>query len=181
MKKYAALLRGVNVGGNNKIEMAKLKEAFLEGGFFDVSTYINSGNVIFSSDKNSEIELKVKCENLIKDKFGLSIAVAVISAADLTEALKNAPKWWGGDAGFKHNAFFVILPARTEDIIKAVGPIKPEYEKADSFGQVIFWSAPIKTFSRTRWSNFVSTSPLSSVLTIRNSNTAKKLAQLMEQ
>ena len=47
---YIALLRGVNVGGNNKIDMKQLKSAFVEAGFSDVITYINSGNVIFSSE-----------------------------------------------------------------------------------------------------------------------------------
>jgi uncharacterized protein (DUF1697 family) len=51
MPKYVALLRGINVGGNNRVEMTKLKKVFEELGFADVSTYINSGNVIFSSQR----------------------------------------------------------------------------------------------------------------------------------
>jgi uncharacterized protein (DUF1697 family) len=54
MEKYIALLRGVNVGGKNKISMSELKTAFEEGGFADIRTYINSGNVIFSCDITSE-------------------------------------------------------------------------------------------------------------------------------
>ncbi len=49
MKKYVALLRGINVGGNKKVEMAKLKQVFEKLGYANVSTYINSGNVIFES------------------------------------------------------------------------------------------------------------------------------------
>ena len=51
MKKYIALLRGINISGKNKVSMPLLKVAFEELGFLNVSTYINSGNVLFSSDK----------------------------------------------------------------------------------------------------------------------------------
>ena len=54
---YIALLRGVNVGGNNKISMRELKEAFIEYGFSRVETYINSGNILFSSEETDEAAL----------------------------------------------------------------------------------------------------------------------------
>lgn len=177
--KYIALLRGINVGGNNKIAMSELKKAFEENGFTDVSTYINSGNVIFTSDLKDIIELQTKCSELIKESFGLKIAVSVISAESLKKALENAPAWWDCDSLSKHNAIFVISPTTAKDLIEEVGQLKPEYEKADFHGQVIFWSAPVSTFSHTRWATVISTSAAKHV-TIRNANTAKKLAQLMQ-
>jgi uncharacterized protein (DUF1697 family) len=60
-----------------------------------------------------------------------------------------------------------------------VGHSKPEYEQVSFYGQVIFWSAPIQTFSRTRWSKIVGKSAYQSV-TIRNANTTKRLLQLLE-
>ena len=51
MKRYIALLRGVNISGKNKVPMAELKKGFEEMGFSEVRTYLNSGNVIFSSDE----------------------------------------------------------------------------------------------------------------------------------
>lgn len=175
---YIALLRGINVGGNNKISMSELKEAFVEHGFTNVSTYINSGNVLFSSGMADEEMLKNQCEALIKSRFGQDIAVAVISGADLIDAMDHAPEWWGkgNDKDMKHNAIFVIPPATAEELIQKVG-IAPEYEKIDHFGRIIFWSAPLKTFSRTRWSRIVGTPEYKSV-TIRNANTARKLAAL---
>jgi len=153
---YIALLRGVNVGGNNKISMPELKNAFIEYGFTNVSTYINSGNVLFSSEITDEEMLKNECESLIKGKFGQDIAVAVISGADLISAINHAPEWWDKGKDIKHNAIFVLRPAAAEELIQKVG-IAPEYEKIAHFGQVIFWSAPIKTFSRTRWLKIVGT------------------------
>lgn len=175
--KYIALLRGINVGGKNKVSMKELKELLEKNGFQDVVTYINSGNIIFSSD-NPDIEfLKRNCEALIFEKFKLELSLMVISAEELIEALNNAPDWWGADKESKHNAIFVISPTTVDEVFKEVGEIKPEYEKVSSFGKVIFWSAPLKTFSRTRWSKVVGKSVYNKI-TIRNSNTVKCLVEL---
>lgn len=177
MEKYIALLRGINVGGKNKVPMPLLKSAFEEAGFSEVSTYINSGNVIFSYEDKASAVLQQKCQQAIMDKFKLNIAVAVISAIEFSDALSHAPEWWDRDIESKHNVIFIIAPANADSMIKEIG-IKPEYEQITHYGEVIFWSAPIKTFSRTRWSNIVATSVYSSI-TIRNANTTKKLLQLL--
>ncbi|MPM20678.1 hypothetical protein SDC9_67114 [bioreactor metagenome] len=177
MEKYIALLRGVNVGGKNQISMPELKKFFENSGFMDVTTYINSGNIIFSAGKEDTLSLQLKIHQLISDTFRLDIAVAVISAVELREALVHAPLWWGEDIDARHNAIFVISPANPSEIIESVGQLKPEYEQVAMYGNVIFWSAPLATFSRTRFSKVVSTPSYGSV-TIRNANTAKKLEQL---
>ena len=177
MEKYIALLRGINVGGKNKISMPILKNAFIENGFSDVTTYINSGNVLFSCESKDKEELQTECRRIIMDKFGLDIAVMVISAQELADALSHAPKWWDSDTESKHNAFFVIPPATAQELIESVGDENPEYARAFHYGQIIFWSAPTKTFTRTKWSKAVSSKAYSNI-TIRNSNTTKKLLEL---
>ena len=176
MAKVIALLRGVNVGGNNMIPMPALREAFREAGYMDVETYINSGNVIFSSDADAAA-LQKACHDRIADAFGLDIAVAIIQGEALAQAIDQAPAWWGARDDAKHNAVFVIAPASPEAVCAMVGEIKPEYEQVAVRGNVIFWTAPVKTFSRTRWSKIVGTQAYQYV-TIRNANTAKKLAEL---
>jgi len=178
MTTYITLLRGINIGGRNKIDMKQLKAAFVESGFSDARTYINSGNVIFSSDKD-EPAVQSACEALIVERFGLNIAVAVLTAEELADSLAHAPDWWGNELDIKHNAIFVISPARAQDVCVEVGEIKPEYEKCAYYGKLIFWSAPIKTFSRTRWGT-VSKRITYQKITIRNSNTALKLAELVK-
>lgn len=177
MKKYIALLRGINVGGKNKISMAELKKTFEYSGYQNVITYINSGNVIFSSQNEDKAEITLICQSAIADKFSLNIAVIILSAEELSAALHNAPDWWDNDEHSKHNAIFIIPPATAAEIIDKVGAAKPEFEQVSYYGQVIFWSAPIKTFSKTRWAKIVGNSAYNSV-TIRNANTAKKLLQL---
>lgn len=110
------------------------------------------------------------------EKLKLNISAVVISSAELIDTLNNAPYWWDADGESKHNAIFVIPPTTADGVIKEVGQAKPEYEKIGSCGKVIFWSAPIKTFSRTRWLKIVGT-PVYNEVTIRNANTVKKLAE----
>ena len=177
MKKFIALLRGINVGGKNKVSMPLLKSALEHAGFSDVTTYINSGNIIFSSTENDILMLQNQFRGVIADTFGLDIPTAVIPAKDLADALEHAPSWWNAADNSKHNAIFVIAPADAAAVIQQVGDIKPEYEKVAHHNQVIFWSAPIETFSHTRWSKIVG-GPAYQSVTIRNANTTMKLLQL---
>lgn len=178
--KYIALLRGINVGGNNKVSMAELKECFESLGFKNVSTYINSGNVLFESSEKNKVELVKQCEDIIESHYGFHVVCSVITAIELADAIKNAPKWWGLPGTDKHNALFVIAPATAEEIMEEVGEAKPEYEKVAARGPVIFWTAQFKTFGRTRYSKIVGTKAYQSI-TIRNANTARKLVVLSEQ
>ena len=176
MTKYIALLRGINVGGNNKIAMAELKSAFENYGFKNVITYINSGNVIFCSTLD-EAAVKTECEKLIEDKFGLEIAVFVVAAQEFCNAMLSAPAWWNRGNG-KHNAIFVIPPMTSEKAVADMG--EPKYEKVTYSGKVVFWSAPLETFSMTRWAQVVKHRTVYNAVTIRNANTALKLLELVK-
>ena len=158
--------------------MPKLKSLFEQAGFVDVSTYINRGNVIFTADGPADA-LKEQCERIIEQHFGFAVRVTVIAAAALKDAVSHAPDWWGQDPDSTHNALFVIPPATAESVMAELGAIRPEYEKVSGSGPVIFWSAPRKTWSRTRYSKIVGTKAYGDV-TIRNANTTRKLALLVE-
>ena len=177
MTRYTALLRGINVGGKNMIKMADLKAAFEGQGFQGVTTYINSGNVLFDSELD-ESTAKAICEKLIAEDFGLDIPVCVISATELNHALADAPDWWNRAPDARHDAFFVIPPMTAAEICGHVGAVKEEYEKVACSGRVIFWSAPMATFSRTRWSKITKDKAMYRAITVRNANTALKLAAL---
>jgi uncharacterized protein (DUF1697 family) len=176
---FVALLRGINVGGKNRVSMTDLKTCFEEAGFSNVTTYINSGNVLFESNEADLAKLVTKCEEAIEGQFGFHVVCAVISAIDLVRAIDNAPQWWNKEDA-KHDALFVIAPNKAVDVMREVGDANPEYEKVGFYEPVIFWSAPIKTFSRTRYSKIAGTKSYKSV-TIRNANTANKLALMCQE
>ncbi len=176
---YIALLRGINVGGKNKVAMPLLREYFAEAGFENVSTYINSGNVIFESDISDKLKLIQICNDLMIEKFSLCIPVTVIAAEEISDALSHAPKWWDKPSEVEtvHQTIFLIPPVTAEEVIAAVGEAKPEVEQVGFYNNVIFWSAPRATFGKTKWSKIASSSVYNKV-TIRNANTSKKLCAL---
>jgi len=89
--KYAAFLRGINVGGKNKIKMEALRELFAALQFENVKTYINSGNVIFETAETDDNALAAKIEQAIQIEFLLNIKVMVRTIAEIEEIIKNNP------------------------------------------------------------------------------------------
>lgn len=89
--KYVAFLRGINVGGKNKVKMETLREVCSEQGFENVKTYINSGNVIFETAKSDNQKLAANIEKAIEKEFTLSIKVIVRSIDEIEEIVKNNP------------------------------------------------------------------------------------------
>jgi uncharacterized protein (DUF1697 family) len=96
----------------------------------------------------------------------------------LRDALAHAPDWWNTDKDSKHNAIFVIAPATAASVRAEVGEAKPAYERVACHGKVIFWTAPLATFSRTRWSKITQHKAAYNATTIRNANTTLKLLEL---
>jgi uncharacterized protein (DUF1697 family) len=182
MEKYIALLRGINISGKNKVSMPLLKAAFEDIGFLNVSTYINSGNVLFSSENNDKSEISSRCKSIIDERFLLDIPVAIISLKELSSALHNAPAWWdiNSDEEVIHQVIFLIPPITIEEVYAAVGEAKPEYEQVGYYKNVIFWSAPRATLSKTRWYKIAGSS-VNSKVTIRNARTAKKILLLSNE
>lgn len=89
--KYVAFLRGINVGGHNKVKMETLREVFGALGFQNTKTYINSGNVIFETAKTDDNKLAAKIEKAIETEFSLNIRVMVRSLAEIEDIIKNNP------------------------------------------------------------------------------------------
>lgn len=87
---YVALLRGINVGGHNIIKMQDLKNLLLNSGLENVNTYIQSGNIVFQSDKSAE-QLKIQIEQEIKNKYGFSINVILRTASEWERIMKDCP------------------------------------------------------------------------------------------
>ena len=95
MNRYIAFLRGVNISSKNKVPMAQLKTGFEELGLVEVKTYLNSGNVLFSSSRDDTGALAGQIERMITAKFGWDIPVFLILKRELEDILQNAPAWWG--------------------------------------------------------------------------------------
>jgi uncharacterized protein (DUF1697 family) len=89
--KYVAFLRGINVGGKNKIKMETLREVCSALGFENVKTYINSGNIIFETAKTADKTLAAKIESTIEKEFGLNIKTIVRSIDEIKDLVESNP------------------------------------------------------------------------------------------
>ena len=89
MEKYIALLRGINVSGQKKIKMTDLKNLFEELSFKNVQTYIQSGNVLFTSKSSNRKAIRTKIENKILTKFGYKVAVILKTPDELKQAINR--------------------------------------------------------------------------------------------
>jgi uncharacterized protein (DUF1697 family) len=91
MASHVALLRGINVGGRNKVPMADLREVVTSLGHTGVSTYIQSGNVLFSTEDTDNAKLAAALESAIEDRFGIWSSVVVLSRDELARVLAANP------------------------------------------------------------------------------------------
>lgn len=177
LARYIALLRGINISGKNKIAMSELKKSFEELDFEDVTTYLNSGNVIFSSTIDDIDILSNKIRLMIKDRFDLDIPVYIILQEKLEELLNNAPDWWGDDnKEIYDNLIFIMPPLSYEEFYAEIGEPKEEYEKVYNCENFIFWSFSRKDYQKTNWWSKTAGTNVSGKITIRTANTVRKIA-----
>ncbi len=174
---YVALLRGINVGGNNKIDMKELKAVFEQAGMQAVATYINSGNVVFTSDLKSKTKLADTLEKAIKTKFGISVPVLIYSKADILSIAQVLPDSWVNDNTMKCDVMFLWKAIDNPKIVEHV-TIKPGIDTVRYVPGALLWSVDRKHVTKSGLMKLVGTDTYKQ-MTIRNCNTLRKLAELM--
>lgn len=176
MKRYIVFLRGINISGKNKVPMAELKQNFEILDYTEVKTYLNSGNVIFSSDEANIIKTTSRIEEMIRNQFSLDIPVFVISKEELEDILHHAPDWWGGESKeIYDNLIFIMPPVTFKDVYNEIGEPKEGLEKIEEYKETVFWSFSRKDYQKTNWWSKTASANISSKLTIRTANTVRKI------
>ena len=179
MKRYVALLRGINISGKNKVSMSELKIGFESLGLEAVKTYLNSGNVIFSSYKDDISSLSSQIETMTRDQFGLDVPTFVISQEDLENIIHNAPNWWNsGNKEIYDNLIFIMPSATFSEVLAEIGEPRKELEKIANYKEAIFWSFSRKDYQKTNWWPKTASVNIRNKLTIRTANTVKKIVKM---
>lgn len=173
---YVALLRGINVGGNNIIKMEALRAEFERMGFLNVKTYIQSGNVLFVSDANDIPKIEKKIEKGLSSTFGYQAKVLVRSKREIINTVKHFPKVFI-DSGWKHNIIFLSKIIDSKNILKQF-EIKKEVEQIHYYKGVLFWSAKMEALTRSTMLKLASRKEYKE-MTIRNINTVNKISELL--
>jgi len=178
MTKFIALLRGINVNGQKKIKMPDLKLLFEEMGFQDVETYIQSGNVIFSSKEKSSEKLELKISSAIKRKFGFEVQVMVLTPEEIEYVLKNNPFIKKKKDSEKLYVTFLAKSPSDENINKLYATdYSPEEYIND--GSYIYLFVP-NGYGKAKLNNNLFENKLKVFGTTRNLKTIKALFELTE-
>lgn len=159
--------------------MAELQTALQDSGLEDVVTYIQSGNVLFSSTQTDTVELAKQIHDVTHKKFGLDVGVVVLSKEEWSSIIRNAPAWWGSNPEWKHNLLILLKPFDMHKTVQAIGELKPDIETMEPGEGVLYQSMSLKLFGRTTTGK-ISSSPVYKQMTIRNYNTATKLLTLFD-
>lgn len=177
MARYVALLRGINVGGNNLIRMTALKACF-EKHFEDVATYIQSGNVLFSTARCDCDALVQRLEKLLASTFDYRASVVLRTAKQMRDIVGNAPRGFGAlPAKYRYDVLFLKDPLTAAEAMKSV-TTREGVDEAHAGVGVLYFSRLASRASQSRLSRIASM-PIYQSLTIRNWNTTTKLLELL--
>ncbi len=181
MTTYLVLLRGINVGGKNKVPMAPLRELLEELGFTDVSTYIASGNVILRSDR-PPAEIKRVIEEALPKKFRLDselISVRVLTHAELRAVVEKRPKGFGEEPGTYHSDAIFLIRLDAAKAMKVFDP-HPDVDRVWPGDGVIYSQRVSAQRTKSRLNKAITT-PLYKSMTIRSWSTTLALLERMDE
>lgn len=174
---YVALLRGINVGGNNKIEMKKLKATFEALGYTDVVTYINSGNIIFDSPEKNVQKLITAIEAAITQDFGLVIKVLIRSFEQIAALHQVIPDNWQHNTAMRTDVMFLWEEYDTPKVIEQLA--LKSVDTVQYHSGALVWHIKSNDYNHSAMVKIIGTK-LYKYMTIRNVNTFRKLYELMK-
>lgn len=167
---HVALLRGINVGGGNKLPMADLRAVCADLGWTNIRTYIASGNVVFEADGGNEA-----LATALHQALPLDVPVLVLGADELKNRLSHCP--FPGESGNKVHGFFCLdAPEVDEDVIAQYA----KTEKVVVQGHTVWLHAP-DGFGRSKLGEMFHRVVTGTVYTARNLNTINKLAEMLDE
>jgi uncharacterized protein (DUF1697 family) len=174
-----ALLRGINVGGRNPVAMAALREAFEGAGFGSVSTYIQSGNVLFTMGAPAR-SLESEIEAVLERRFGVPLVVVVRSHGQLRKVVTNAPDGFGGSPDTHHSdAIFLKAPLTAKRAMRVV-ELRDGVDQAWPGNGVIYFARLSARRTASRMGRIIGT-PEYKAMTIRSWATTTKLLDLLDE
>jgi len=179
MSRYVALLRGINVGGKNLIKMTALQACFEEHGFGEVSTYIQSGNVLFAAREASAAKLTARIEGILSAAFGYRASVVLLTHAQMRAVVDGAPAGFGArPSKLRYDVWYLMPPLKAAAAIAAV-PKKEGVDQVFPGPGVLYTTRLVAKATQSRLVR-ITAAPLYQSLTIRNWNTTRELLRRMD-
>lgn len=176
--RYVGLLRGINVGGKNRVLMQELRSVFERAGCSSVVTYINSGNVIFEDTRESE-SLCLLLESAIEDAFGFPIPLQLRTNDDMAALCDTIPRHWTNDTTNRTDVLFYNGSLNKAVLQTVPLPKAAIGEQIITTKHEIIWTIPRIHVTKGNGLKIIGT-PIYSQTTIRNVNTVRKIMALLD-
>ena len=179
---YVALLRGINVGGNNKVVMSELRAQIAAAGFGHVRTYINSGNLLFEAEDDAPSEdVTQAVEDILARHYDFPIRLALLTAQDYLAQLDELPDWWHGEVA-RRDALFYTRGLDRHHVRERIEAMELG-DEAVHFGEhAVFWGKfDEKSFLKTAYHKRLLREEFYRQVTIRSGSTIEKIAALLSQ
>ena len=172
-------MRGINVGGRNKVPMAQLRDCLAARGLVDVRTYIASGNVVARASDGPDLRDRVSAvvTTAVAEDFGVDCSVLVLRGADVQRIAAEIPPTWVNDESAKSDVLYLFDDVDSPDVLDQL-PLVPDVDEARYTPGAILWTVPRALQPRSGMTSIVGT-PLYRRLTIRNVRTARTLAAMV--
>jgi uncharacterized protein (DUF1697 family) len=171
------LLRGINIGPNKRVAMPRLRELLGDAGYEDVSTYVQSGNVVLSSDATPE-RLARDCEALLADDLGFAVDVVVRTRDELAEVVQRDPL---GDVATEPKRYQVTFLSDEPDpeVVERLAAEAAESERFVAHGRELYAWHPDGVARSRLWTKLAGQG-LGVTATSRNWNTVRKLLEMAD-
>ena len=183
---YVALLRGINVGGNNKVVMSELRAQIAAAGFGHVRTYINSGNLLFEAETEAgddapREDVAQAVEDILARHYDFPIRLALLTAQDYLAQLDELPDWWHGEVA-RRDALFYTRGLDRDHVRERIEAMELG-DEAVHFGEhAVFWGKfDEKSFLKTAYHKRLLREDFYRQVTIRSGSTVEKIAAMVSQ
>jgi uncharacterized protein (DUF1697 family) len=177
---WVALLRGINVGGRNRILMADLRTCFEDAGYTDVRTYIQSGNVVFGADEPEREALRGAIETTLAEAFDYAATVELRDLAEMETAVHEAPNGFGGDKDMFLDDVLFLMPPLAPDEARGALTLREGVDTAWT-GPGVVYSRRLKAAASRSGLSRITSHPFYARMTIRNWNTTTRLLAMMSE
>lgn len=176
--KYVALLRGINVGGNNIIRMTDLKFAFEKAGYSKVTTFIQSGNVIFESGIQDKEKITSHIESVLSKTFGYESKVVIRSHREMKKILQEVPDEWKKDTDVRCYILYVKEPVTEKDVAREV-EVTPGIDSIAIAEGVVYMTTKMEGLTKSKFSKLIGKKVYKDV-TMRNYKTSRILLEILD-
>ena len=176
--RYILFLRAVNVGGKNKVSMTDLKALLDNAGFENLESYINSGNLFFSSAESRETCIS-KIRKVLETNYDFSIPFALLTKEEYLEEQAALPAWWEEELA-RRDVLFYSCTMDKSDILHFIENATFYNEKVYVGKQAVFWGKMDETeYLKTTYHKKLMKQDFYKQITIRNGNTFDKIAEIL--